>query len=424
MATAHCKRSLVSLIIVAVGLAFSALAHAAPIADSAILLIGDGMGPVQIELAREAKGAGPLTLETMPFSGLATTRSADAAVTDSAAAGTALATGHKTKNGMISVSSDKRCLATILERCQAMYKSTGILSTDSLDGATPATFAAHVESRGMSAEIALQLSNSRVPVMLGFGKGWFLPKSAGGDRTDGRDLVAKLRWAGYAVVFDREQLAETGAARVVGLFDDGPRAPTLADMTKAALARLSTDRDGFFMIVEGARIDWKCHDNDPAGAVLDTWEFNQAVAAALDHARRRGRTLVIVTADHETGGLSIEDPSRIHLLGRATLSSEALAEELNSDRTNIAEVLSTHGGVYDLTPSEIAKIKRAKNPSAAIAALLSKRAGVKWSTGGHTATPVKVFAFGPGADRFAGEMDNTDIPKRIADVLGIERFPL
>ena len=374
---------LVTLTLALFASVLASAALAAPLADSAILLIGDGMGPAQIALARQAGGGAPLTIETMPLSGLATTRSADRAVTDSAAAGTALATGHKTNNGMISVAPDGRRLATILERCQAMYKATGIITTDALHGATPAVFASHAESRGKRSGIALQMAESRVPVMMGFWKGWFLPKSEGGEREDGRDLISKLRRDGYAVAFTREQLADASGPRLVGLFDDGAHAPSLAEMTTAALQRLGTSANGFFLMVEGARIDWECHAHDAAGAVLDTWEFDQAVAVALDYARQRGRTPVVVTADHETGGLIVEDPERLRQLGR----------------------------------------NQPDPRKAAVASLSTDQTGLKWTTTGHTATPVRVFASGPGAARFAGDMDNTDIPKRIAEILGIVPFP-
>ena len=400
-----------------------ALASAAPVADSAILLIGDGMGSVQIELAREAAGGAPLAMERMPFSGIMTTHAADRAVTDSAAAGTALATGRKTNNGMIGVSPAGERLETILERCRRAHKSTGIITTDSLHGATPASFAAHAESRGMRSEIAEQLSASGVQVMLGFWRGWFLPESAGGSREDDKDLLAAMRRSGYGVVFTKDELAGAKEQRLVGLFDDGEQAPSMAEMVTAALDRLSVNADGFFLAVEGARIDWKCHGSDPAGAVLDTWEFDEAIAAALDRAHRRGRTLVVVTADHETGGLSMDKPSLASSLGAVTLSSDALAAKLNSDRTNVAEVLAAHAGLSELTPAEVEEVEQAEEPEAAIAALLSKRAGVSWGTTGHTATPVRVLAYGPGAERFTGEMDNTDISKRIAEVLGLGSFP-
>jgi len=133
--------------------------------------------------------------------------------------------------------------------------------------------------------------------------------------------------------------------------------------------------------------------------------------------------LVVVTADHETGGPSIESPGRTALLGSVTLPSAALAGKLNAGRTNIADVLAKYAGLRDLSDSEVSQIKEAESADAAIAALLSARAGVTWSTTGHTGAPVRVFAYGPGADRFTGEMDNTDVPKRIAEILGIGPLP-
>ena len=222
-----------------------ALASAAPVADSAILLIGDGMGPVQIELARKAAGGAPLAMERMPFSGIITTHSADRAVTDSAAAATALATGKKTNNGMIGVSPAGERLETILERCRKAHKSTGIVTTDALHGATPASFAAHAASRGMRSEIAEQLAASGVQVMLGFWRGWFLPESAGGSREDDKDLLAAMRRSGYRVVFTKDELAGAKEQRLVGLFDDGEQAPKLAEMVTAALDRLSALQQAF-----------------------------------------------------------------------------------------------------------------------------------------------------------------------------------
>jgi alkaline phosphatase len=321
-------------------------------ADSAILLIGDGMGPLQIHLARKDPGQ-PLGMEGMPYSGIMTTRSADSDVTDSAAAGTALATGHKTNDGMVGVTPDGRRLETILERARAVGKSTGIITTDALHGATPASFAAHVESRGERGKIAAQIAASRVDVMMGFWKGWFLPKSAGGEREDGRDLVAEMRRAGYEVIFTGDELRQAKGDRIVGLFEDDT-GPSLAEMVSAALARLGKNPKGFFLVVEEARIDWECHDNKLEAAVERVRLLDAAVVTGLDFARKDGSTLVVVTADHETGGLQPD-------------------------------------GTF--------------------------------ATGGHTNTPVRVFAFGPGGERFTGEMDNTDIPKRMAEVLALGSFP-
>lgn len=417
------KRALPILGLLALAITLAApVASAAPAADSAIIMIGDGMGFAQVHAAREVAGVPKLAMEQVPVSGSMTTNSANAEITDSAAAGTALSTGHKTDNGMIAVTPDGRRLTTILERAQRMYKSVGVVSTDALHGATPATFLAHVPDRGMRSEIAAQTASSGAQVMLAFWRGWFLPKSAGGEREDGRNLIAELRGDGYDVVFTRRELLRSESPRLVGLFDDGSEAPSLAEMTTAALERLSRDPDGFVLMVEGARIDWKCHGNDPAGAVLDTLAFDEAVAAGLDFARRRDRTLVLITADHETGGLQIEDAERIGLLGRAKCCAADMAAAFDADGGNIREVLAERAGITNLTAEELTRL-RSEPTADTVAAVLSERAGLAWTTGGHTATPVPVFAVGPGAELFAGKMDNTDIPTRLADALGIGPFP-
>jgi alkaline phosphatase len=418
-----CRRTqwLVMALAAVVAMTAATAVWARPLADSVILFIGDGMGPAHIALAREAAGGEPLAMERMPYSGLVTTRSAGDRVTDSAAAATALATGNKTNNGMIAVAPDGHRLPTILERCQNAHKSTGLATTDSIYGATPASFAAHVSDRGERAEIARQLAASRVQVMLGFGRGEFLPKSAGGGRDDGRDLIAELRKAGYEVVSTKEELAASERHMVAGLFDGS--APTLPEMVEAALPKLAINADGFLLMAEGAPIDWTSHDNDPAGMVREVWELDAAVRATLDFARRRGRTLVLVTADHETGGLQIDRPERGAALGGVKASASEMAGHLNQDRTNVAQVLAEFGGLEDPTQAEVEKIKAAEDAASAISAVLGDRAGVVWASQGHTATMVKVFAYGPGAERFTGEMDNTDIPKRIAEVLGIGPFP-
>jgi alkaline phosphatase len=398
-------------------------AHARPQADSVVLFIGDGMGPGQIEMTAGAVGH-PLAMQKMPYSGTVTTLSIGGRVTDSAAASTALATGHKAENGVISVSPDGKPYQTILERCLRSHKTAGVITTDALWGATPAGFATHAQSRGEKSSIALQTAQSRAQVMMGYGKDQLLPKSAGGKREDGRDLIAWLKKAGYGVVYTRDELLRAENQKLVGLFDDGPQAPRIADMVSVALDRLAANASGFFLMVEGARVDWAGHESDPLGAFLETRDLDEAVAQTVQFARRRGGILVLVTADHETGGLQVEAPSRLPVLGRAKGTIGEIASHLNADRTNVQQVMAEYAGITDLTPQEIQQIKQAKEVGPVIGSLLSERAGVKWtSDGDHTATPVRVFAFGPGAERFTGEMDNTDIPGRIAEALGIGPFP-
>ena len=205
-------------------------------ADSAILFIGDGMGPMQVHLSR-VEPAQPLEMEKLPVAGVVTTNSVGDRVTDSAAAGTALATGRKTENGRIGTGPDDQRLQTILERARSMYKSTGIITTDALHGATPASFAAHVDDRGERSKIAAQMAASGVDVMMGFWKGEFIPRSAGGNREDNRDLIAEMRAKGYDVVFTRDELLNSKGDKVVANFED-ETAPTLAEMVSTAIDRL------------------------------------------------------------------------------------------------------------------------------------------------------------------------------------------
>ena len=149
-------------------------------------------------------------------------------------------------------------------------------------------------------------------------------------------------------------------------------------------------------------------------------ELDEAVAAAVAFAEKRGRTLVVVTADHETGGLVVNDPRKLGLLGLAKGDADSIAGHLNADRSNVAEVMAEYAGLVGLTPQETESIKAAKEPGPAVGVVLSARAGVAWtSNGDHTATPVRVFAYGPGSSRFAGSMENSAIPAKIGAAMGI-----
>jgi alkaline phosphatase len=335
-----------------------------------ILLIGDGMGLAQVCHARFSSSE-PLSMDSMPTAGFVQTHSADATVTDSAAAGTALATGYKTNNGMISTLPDGKPVRTILEVAEKMGKSTGIVTTVIITDATPAVFGSHVPSRKQQADIAPQYVQEEIEVVLGGGKQFFIPKAQPeSKREDGRDLIAEAKSAGYEFVDTREGLLSAKGKRLLGLFAAGSMTteapePSLAEMAEKAISVLSADKDGFFVMIEGGKIDYKCHANDAAGCLKEVLEFDAAVGKALDFARKRDDTLVIVTADHETGGMSITGPDK-----------------------DSAE-----------------KFK------------------VVFSTTGHTAVNVPIFAFGPGAGIFSGVMDNTDVPKRIARLWNVKEFP-
>jgi alkaline phosphatase len=402
----------------------SPFASAAPQADSAVLFIGDGMGQAQVELANlVASLSEPLAIKQMPYSGTAITLEAKGEITDSAAAGTALATGRKTNDGMIGVSPDGKPMESILERCKKLGKSVGVITTDNLSGATPASFLAHVDDRGKGAEIAVQESQTGVPVLLGFWKGWFAPKAAGGGRTDDRDVTAEMQKAGYDLLYTRPQLLQSTQPKILGMFDDddGKPAPSQADLVTAALERLSRNPKGFLLIVESARVDWI--PGMPMGVLGEIHNMDEAVRTAVSFAHKRGKMVVVVTADHETGGLVIQDRAKVMMLRNVKATEEQMARQVKDDRSNLREVLAEYAGIADLSDAEIEQIKSGKYVADAIGKVLSQRAGLSWNEGDHTATPVGVFAFGPGAETIKGDMDNTDIPKRIAAAMELGAFP-
>lgn len=339
--------------------------------NNVILLIGDGMGLAQVCAARiQTRGAfGRLAMERMPVTGLVNTCSADALITDSGAAGTALATGVKTNNGMIGVSPDQKPEPTILEACKEQGMATGLVATSTITHATPAAFASHVTGRNDEPEIAAQMIGNRVNVLLGGGRQYFLPRSApGSKRTDNRDLIKEAKKAGYAVARTGAEMEKSAGAYLLGLFNLGALGadsaePSLAEMTRKAIKTLGRNGNHFFLMVEGSQIDWACHDNDLEAMTGQVVQFDEAVRTALDFAARDSHTIVIVTADHETGGLSIVEGS---------LGGEAL------------------------------------------------NAG--WSTPGHTPVMTPLFAFGPGCEVFTGVRENTEIPARLAELMGIEDF--
>ncbi len=282
--------------------------HAAEPAPPRILLfIGDGMGTAHREAAQwYAVGEdGALVMDAMPFRGMMGTTNVDDAVTDSAAAGTAIATGVKTYNGAISVDVDGAPLTTILEQAQDQGLAVGLATNTQMSHATPATFAAHVESRSEMRLIASQMITRRVNVLLGGGRSYFEP-----------DLITEAVDAGYTYVDDVDGLnaIDPGTTpHLLGLFADAgmprPFSPTLASMTQTAIDVLSQDPDGFFLMVEGGQIDWASHANDAANVISDTIGFDAAIAVGTAYAAQEENVLVIVTADHETGGMSLSQQS-------------------------------------------------------------------------------------------------------------------
>ncbi|MEM8559275.1 MAG: alkaline phosphatase [Bacteroidota bacterium] len=424
-----------------------------------IVLIPDGFGPTSQTMAREylreIEGR-ELVLDRI-LTGAVRTYASDSRVTDSAASATAYASGIKTYNGAVGVDTMRAPVATLLEAAEARGMATGLVATSRITHATPASFSAHVPQRGMEDEIAAQMLEQGIEVILGGGRPNFLPTDNAtgfaGRRTDGRDLVAVARERGYTVALDRAGFnafsavplgSDDTAPPVLGLFADSHLAyeidrdpevePSLAEMTTFALAHLSRDPDGFFLMVEGSRIDHAGHGNDPVGHLHDILAFDDAVAEALAFAEADGETLIVVMADHETGGLSLGRNLngrgiydwRPDLLARATRSVEGMLALVSSGAAPDS-LMETHGGIDDLTDEErtalrdgLGVLRGPGNLRDTMAALLSERALVGWTTGGHTAVAVNLHSFGPHAERFAGVMENDAIGRTLATVMGFD----
>jgi len=429
-------------------------------AKNVILCIGDGMGFGALQVSRNALLGpdGRFPFETFPNVAIVTTHSLNNTVTDSAAAATAIATGHKTNNGIISVLPDGTVVPTILEAMRAAGKATGLVVTNTIYDATPAAFGAHWGTRGGSQEIAAQLFDSGIDVLLGGGRDQYLPSGKGdGKRKDGRDIMAEAAAKGYAVVTTKDELSAVpagGGAKVLGLFHPsymnyqkdrvylGTQEPSLADMTAKALEVLKTASDGFFLMIEGSRIDHAAHAGDVPGVVAEIADFAKAVELVHEFAKESGDTLVIVTADHDTMGFSATEPFDYESLGTIKVSPEFMALKLETGANgkfspeSIARVFEEFAGIKDLSDDEIQLVQSMSGRAsyqvgyaigAVIAArlntgIVSPQVQLKSETGGHTGNPVPLYAFGPGAGAFSGVIDNTEIAGKVAAAAGVE-FP-
>ena len=411
-----------------------------------ILMIPDGCGPAAITLARLVSGR-PLVLDSL-LVGAVETHSADSHVTDSAASGTAYATGVKTRNRVLGMDPDERPLGTLLEAAEARGLATGLVTTADLTDATPAAFVAHVAQRVLQDSIAVQMLQHHVDVLLGGDPSRWRPVSEGGRRRDRRDLIAEHRARGGIVVTTPAELAAVRGLPVLGLFGigldpialeidrDTLREPSLAQMTAKALELLGPSPHGFFVMIEGGRIDDAGHDDDPAGVAREVLAYDRAVGLALAFARRDRRTLVVSVADHETGGLGLgrrvgrESPYVIR--PEALLAARASVWRMSGDIVDGGDpvtVAERGTGVSPLADDErAALLAAAAAPDSlrrsgvlrALSEIESRRASVGWSTGGHTGVDVGLYAFGPGSERFRGLHENTDVAHLIAELLGLD----
>ena len=325
-----------------------------------IFLIGDGMGMAQVYAAMVANG-NKLEVERCKYVGYSKTYCANRFVTDSGAGGTALATGVKTNYGMIGMSPDSVAVETILEQSERNGLATGIVVTCAITYVTPATFIAHQHHRSMYEEVAADFLKTDIDVFIGGGRKYFET------RKDGRNLIQELKDKQYQIAFDMDEVKKINSGKLAGLIhEDQPpampeRGDLLPDATMTAINILNKNEKGFFLMVEGSQIDWAGHSNDVKQIIMETLDFDKTVGKVLDFAEKDKTTLVIITADHETGGLTLTDGN------------------INQRK------VKTH-----------------------------------FSTKSHSGIPVPVFAFGPGAEEFTGFMENIDFKGKIEKLLKLK----
>jgi alkaline phosphatase len=325
-----------------------------------IFMIGDGMGLAQIYAAMTANG-GHLNVERCPYTGFSKTYSANDYITDSAAGGTALACGIKTKNYMLGMSPDTIAVPSILALAAEEKKSTGVVVSCSVTHATPAAFVAHQDNRHKDEEIAADYLETPVDVFIGGGLKFFQK------RTDGRDLVKELKGKGYIVATGMDEVKKVKSGKLAGLVaDEHPgrakeRKNMLTDAALTAIDILKQNKNGFFLMIEGSQIDWGGHNNSVSYTLAETLDFDKVIGAVLDFAQKDGNTLVVITADHETGGITI-------------MNGDFKKEDVE----------------------------------------------LKFNTSGHTGIMVPVYSFGPGAEKFSGIQENTDIAGKAKKIWGMK----
>ncbi len=327
-----------------------------------ILMVGDGMGVAQI-YAGFTGNKGKLNLERCTAIGFHKNQSADNYVTDSAAGATALASGQKTYNGAIGVDAAGKPIPTILEIAEQKGLATGLVATCSITHATPACFISHQASRGLNEAIALDFLKTDIDVFIGGGRNYF------SKRSDGINLNDSLKARGYQIANSISEVQQITKGKVAAFLADEQQArfsegrgDELVKSTEAAIRLLKGNKKGLFMMIEGSQIDWGGHDNNTQYIVEEMIDFDNAIGKALDFAAADGNTLVIITADHETGGFSLV------------------------------------GG--DMKTGTVEG---------------------KFTTGHHTGVMIPVFAFGPGSEKFSGIYENTDIYKKMYEAFGFSK---
>ena len=441
--------------------------------------IGDGMGVNQVlgtemylsELKGEI-GVTPLLFTQFPYSTMATTFSATNGVTDSAAAGTALATGKKTKNGALGVTKDSERVNSVASWAKENGYRVGVSTSVSIDHATPAAFYAHQDKRSAAYQIGLDLIETNFDFYAGsdfvdsnnaqakdgktYESLYSLAQKAGFTIARGyKDYQKKAKKADKMILFQTEKASQKNNSSIPYAIDSKKGDMSLAEITRAGINFLSKDLSkGFFLMVEGGKIDWAGHANDAATNFREVIDMDEAIKVAYEfYSQHPDETLIVVTADHETGGMSIGNGS--YNLNLQALKSQKMSEEeftllINGLRAKyknqvpweaIQQALKENFGFWDsvkVSEKQEARLKaiydksfgnqpvdlektlysQAEPISSEAKRILNSIANVGWVSGGHSAGHVPVFAIGANAHLFQERIDNTEIPEKIAEAAG------
>jgi len=407
-----------------------AFAQTAP--KNVIYMIGDGMGPAFTTAYRYYKDD-PTTkeIETTVFDtmlkGMAHTYPDDHTyVTDSAAGATALSSGHKSYNGAIAVDTAKKPVKTMLEIAKEQGMTTALVATSQINHATPASFAAHNESRRNYDDIANDYIDNKiagklpVDLMLGGGTQYFI--------RDDRNLVDEFKQAGYQYGDDIQNLGQITQVPAIGLYapkglpfalDENPT--RLKQLTAKAFDLLDGQNDkGFFVMIEGSQIDWCGHANDIACAMAEMDDFAKSIETAKAYVDNNPDTILVITADHSTGGLTIGAHGQYKWETDIIKGVKATAGTLTNllmESDNLKTVWQANTSIEFTAENEI-KLKQAKamgekTLNLAVKSIINDLSFTGWTTGGHTASDVQVFAYGKNSDDFVGSQNNTDIAKKL-----------
>ncbi len=423
--------------------------------------IGDGMGVNLVNVTESylsamngKRGSVSLLMTQFPVATMATTYSDNSDVTDSAAAGTALATGEKTNNGCIGIDPEGNRLESVAEKAKKAGKKVGIVSTVTINHATPASFYGHRKNRGMYYEIAEDLIASNFDF---FGGAGLSSPTTRSDKTAAPDIYPLIEQAGYTVVKGYDDFkANAGKSKKVLLAQDGipyaidrtSKDLTLKQMTEAAIDILTRDnKKGFFLMLEGGKIDGGGHGNDVATTIMEIIDMDEAIRVAFEFYKKYPKeTLIVIAADHDTGGITAGTGKlNITALQYQKQSQNVLTKRINelreekSDKVSWEDaknLLSETMGFWKEVPIswEHEKVLRdayeetlAKNRdikdrnlyaentllAAKAKQVMTEVVRLGWATGGHTGGYIPVFAIGVGQELFTNKMDNTDIPKKI-----------